>query len=61
MQTLAGKQYVSSLTALLVLLLAVIVTAACSSSPKRPVLYPNTHLNQVGGHVAQQDIDACMQ
>jgi hypothetical protein len=61
MQTLAGKQFVSPLAALLVLLLAVVVTAGCSSSPKRPVFYPNAHLNQVGGHVAQQDIDACMQ
>jgi outer membrane lipoprotein SlyB len=61
MQTLAGKQFVSPLAALLALLLAVIVTAGCSSSPKRPVFYPNAQLNRVGGHVAQQDIDACMQ
>ena len=60
MQILAGKQFVSLLATLL-LLLAVAVTTACSSSPKRPVFYPNAHLNQVGGHVAQQDIDACMQ
>jgi outer membrane lipoprotein SlyB len=59
-QILAGKQFVSLLATLL-LLLAVAVTTACSSSPKRPVFYPNAHLNQVGGHVAQQDIDACMQ
>ena len=61
MQTLAGKHFAISLTAVLVLLLAVIVTSGCSSSPKRPVLYPNAHLNQAGGHVAQQDIDSCMQ
>ena len=60
MQTLAGKQFVSPLAALLVLLLAVIITAGCSSSPKRPVLYPNAHLNRVGGHIVQRDIDACM-
>ena len=54
-----GKHYAALLA---VLLTGVIVTgiAGCSSSPKRPVLYPNQHLNQVGGHVAQQDIDACM-
>jgi hypothetical protein len=35
--------------------------ASCSSSPKRPVLYPNQHFNRVGTHVSQQDINACMQ
>ncbi|MDB4409775.1 hypothetical protein N9235_03095 [Gammaproteobacteria bacterium] len=60
MQTRSGKLVVSPPTALLVLLLAIVV-AGCSSSPKRPVFYPNAHLNQVGGSVAQQDIDACMQ
>ena len=48
---------------LLAALFAGVITASivgCSSSPKRPVLYPNQHLNRVGGHVSQQDIDACM-
>lgn len=56
----SGKHYAAPLA---VLLAGVIVTAVagCSSSPKRPLLYPNLHLNRVGGHVAQQDIDACMQ
>ncbi len=31
---------------------------ACSQ--KRPVLYPNYHLEQVGNEVAQADIDECM-
>lgn len=55
----SGKHYAALLA---VLLTGVIVTAiaGCSSSPKRPVLYPNQHLNRVGGQVAQQDIDACM-
>lgn len=55
----SGKHYAALLA---VLLTGVIVTgiAGCSSSPKRPVLYPNQYLNRVGGHVAQQDIDACM-
>ena len=55
----SGKNY----AALLAVLLAVVIVtgiAGCSSSPKRPVLYPNQHLNRVGGQVAQQDIDACM-
>ena len=60
MQTRSGKLIVSPPTALLVLLLAIVV-AGCSSSPKRPVFYPNAHLNRVGGSIAQQDIDACMQ
>ena len=60
MQTRSGKLIISPLTALLVMLLAIVV-AGCSSSPKRPVFYPNAYLNQVGGSVAQQDIDACMQ
>jgi len=54
-----GKYYAALLAALLA---GVITTgiAGCSSSPKRPVLYPNQHLNRAGGHIAQQDIDACM-
>jgi hypothetical protein len=33
--------------------------SACAD--KRPVLYPNAHLQQVGNEVAQKDIDACIQ
>jgi len=33
----------------------------CASPAKRPLLYPNTHLNQVGEQAAQQDINACME
>lgn len=33
----------------------------CASSEKRPVLYPNNHLEKVGNAQAQQDIDMCMQ
>ncbi len=32
---------------------------SCSMA-KRPVLYPNPHLNSVGPAVAQADIDACL-
>jgi hypothetical protein len=34
--------------------------AACSAS-KRPVLYPNEHLRQVGDAAVARDIDECMQ
>lgn len=35
-----------------------IFLGACAD--KRPVLYPNAHLNQVGNEAAQADIDECM-
>jgi len=63
MPACAVRQFGKHSAALLAALFAVLITASvasCSSSPKRPVLYPNQHLNRVGGHVAQQDIDACM-
>jgi len=56
----SGKHSVAPLAVLLAGFIAAGI-AACSSSPKRPILYPNSHLNRVGGHIAQQDIDACMQ
>lgn len=34
------------------------VLPACST--QRPVLYPNRHLKQVGGRVAELDIEDCM-
>jgi hypothetical protein len=37
---------------------AMLVCAACAE--KRPVLYPNTHLKQVGNETAQHDIDECI-
>jgi hypothetical protein len=37
-----------------------LLTAACSSSPKRPVLYPNAHYTTVGKRAADRDIDACI-
>jgi len=42
------------------ILLAALSAAACASS-KRPVLYPNSHLQTVGQAQAQRDIDYCMQ
>ena len=39
-------------------LLGALVLASCGA--KRPVLYPNTHLEQVGSEVAQADIDDCI-
>jgi len=40
------------------LLLALAALAGCAE--KRPVLYPNTHLQQVGNEAAQRDIDECL-
>lgn len=34
--------------------------SACSSSAKRPVFYPNSHMQQVGQYQAQRDTDDCM-
>jgi hypothetical protein len=45
-------------------LMAIVMTitiAACSGSPKRPVLYPNQQLGRVGSAAGQRDIDDCMQ
>jgi predicted small lipoprotein YifL len=40
------------------LVLALAGLAGCAD--KRPVLYPNAHLQQVGNETAQRDIDACI-
>ena len=45
---------------LVMALVAATAINACASSEKRPVLYPNSHLNQVGEGASQQDINACM-
>ena len=45
------------------LLLPVVVSlllTACSSGPKRPVFYPNRHLEAVGQAEAERDVDSCM-
>jgi len=42
----------------LALLAAAALAAGCASSA-RPVLYPNSHLKQVGDAHAQQDIEEC--
>ncbi len=42
------------------ILFAAITVSGCGSS-KRPVLYPNAHLQAVGQAQAQRDIDYCMQ
>lgn len=42
------------------LLLTVLILAAAGCGPKRPVLYPNAHLDAVGMQVAQADIDDCV-
>jgi uncharacterized membrane protein len=33
---------------------------ACSSGPKRPVFYPNSHIQRVGQPQAQRDTNDCM-
>ncbi len=42
------------------LLLGALLLGGCSSGPKRPVLYPNHHMQQVGQTQAQLDIDRCI-
>ncbi len=37
-----------------------LVLTACSSGPKRPVFYPNAHLQSVGQAQAGRDVDRCM-
>jgi hypothetical protein len=39
----------------------VLTFAVSACADKRPVLYPNAHLQQVGSEAAQRDIDACIQ
>ncbi len=41
------------------LLIIAICLFAAGCSVKRPMLYPNAHLNRVGQAQAQQDIDVC--
>jgi predicted small lipoprotein YifL len=43
---------------ILMFFLAGLILAGCG--PKRPVLYPNAHLDEVGMQVAQADIDDCV-
>jgi len=44
-----------------VLVAAVILASTGACAAKRPVLYPNAHLGEVGSAAAQQDIDECLQ
>ena len=43
---------------LLIVLACMLAAVGCST--KRPVLYPNAHLDNVGMQVGQADIDACI-
>lgn len=43
----------------LLILFATLALSACASA-KKPVLYPNSHLNTVGQQQADLDIEACM-
>lgn len=46
-------------TLAILILFATLALSGCASS-KRPVLYPNNHLNMVGQQQANADINACM-
>jgi hypothetical protein len=43
-----------------ILILLLLLNLAGCASTKKPVLYPNHHLNAVGQQQANADIDACM-
>ena len=43
----------------IIILVLVLALAGCSTA-RRPVLYPNAHLNSVGQQQAEADINACM-
>jgi hypothetical protein len=45
-------------TSLFLVLAGVLFFSACAQ--KRPILYPNDHLEYVGNEVAQADIDDCI-
>ncbi len=47
------------ITLTLLIMIATLALSGCSST-KKPVLYPNTHLNRVGQQQADADINACM-
>ena len=44
---------------LLVFFIPVLMLSALGCAQKRPVLYPNAHLQQVGGDQARADMDDC--
>lgn len=41
-------------------LLILAITTGCSTGPKRPVFYPNSHIQQVGQSQAERDTNDCM-
>lgn len=43
-----------------VILSLIIILFGCSTSPSKPILYPNTHFNKVGQQIADHDIASCM-
>jgi len=45
----------------LALLCLVLAPALAACASKRPALYPNTHLEEVGPVTAEEDIDACLE
>jgi hypothetical protein len=55
---LSGKGKPDMKARYLILFALLLSFAACAE--ERPVLYPNSHLNQVGTQAAQADVDECM-
>jgi len=49
-----------SITGSFCCLLILLLAASCSSGPKRPVFYPNSHIQQVGQSQAERDTNDCM-
>lgn len=48
------------MSAIIRCLLVVFVALICGCGAKRPVLYPNNHLNEVGKEKAHLEIDECI-
>jgi uncharacterized protein YcfJ len=42
-------------------LVTLALTTACSTGPKQPVFYPNSHMQQVGDAQSLRDTEECMQ
>jgi hypothetical protein len=54
------KEFLMIRDLLRVLLVGSVVLSGLACAAKRPVLYPNARLQEVGNAAAQQDIDACL-
>lgn len=57
--TMAAVQK-ARLAAILSVGMVAMALSSCASGPKRPVFYPNSHIQSVGRAQGERDIDACM-